>query len=117
MALEFLKTINIDSDTREQVAQAILSTKMPQKPTNQLENIICDGDLFHLGKADFREKGKLMHKEVELLYTIHISKKEWLKKDLLFFISCSIISNIISLLTIKFSIWLLLYFPEPNRNT
>lgn len=84
LAVAFLKTIKVDSDTTDQVVKAILSTKMPQKPTNLIENIICDGDLFHLGTEDFREKGKLMHKEVEFLYTIHISKKEWLKKDLLF---------------------------------
>ncbi|TKC10842.1 phosphohydrolase [Pedobacter polaris] len=84
LAIEFLKKIDVKADVRDQVMQVILSTKMPQRPTNQLENIVCDGDLFHLGTEDFRKKGKLMHKEVELLYNVDINKKEWRKKDIQF---------------------------------
>jgi predicted metal-dependent HD superfamily phosphohydrolase len=82
LAVEFLKDKNVAVDVVNEVRQVILSTKMPQKPTNLLESIICDADLFHLGGEDFRKKGKLMHQEVELLYNIKIDKKEWRKKDL-----------------------------------
>ncbi|RZL50576.1 MAG: phosphohydrolase [Pedobacter sp.] len=84
LAVEFLKKKDVAAGIRDQVMQVILSTKMPQRPTNQLENIVCDGDLFHLGTEDFRKKGKLMHKEVELLYNIDINKKAWRKKDIEF---------------------------------
>ena len=84
LAGDFLKEHEVPAEVRDEVAQAILSTKMPQKPTNQLENILCDGDLFHLGSENFRKKGKLMHKEVELLYNKDISKLEWRKKDIQF---------------------------------
>ncbi|WP_199136642.1 Pycsar system effector family protein [Pedobacter sp. ASV12] len=84
LAGNFLKEHEVPADVRDAVAQVILSTKMPQKPTNQLENILCDGDLFHLGGENFRKKGKLMHKEIELLYNKHISKIEWRKKDIAF---------------------------------
>lgn len=49
-----------------------------------MENILCDGDLFHLGTAEFKDKRKLMHKEVELLYNKDIGKNEWRKKDIEF---------------------------------
>ncbi len=84
LAGEFLKAQEVPAEVQDAVAQVILSTKMPQKPTNQLENILCDGDLFHLGNENFRKKGKLMHKEAELLYNKHISKMEWRKKDIAF---------------------------------
>lgn len=84
LAGEFLKKQEVSAEVQDAVAQVILSTKMPQKPTNQLENILCDGDLFHLGNENFRKKGKLMHKEAELLYNKHISKMEWRKKDIAF---------------------------------
>ncbi len=84
LAVEFLKKKEIPADVRDSVMEVILSTKMPQRPTNLLENIVCDGDLFHLGSEDFSEKRKLMHKEVELLYGIDISKKEWRVKDVEF---------------------------------
>ena len=82
LAIEFLKEKQVPADIRDAVMQVILSTKMPQRPTNQLENILCDGDLFHLGSADFGNKRKLMHKEMELLTNVKIGKNEWRKKDI-----------------------------------
>lgn len=84
LAVEFLKKNEVPADVRDVVMQVILSTKMPQRPTNQLENILCDGDLFHLGTEDFTNKRKLMHKEIELLYNTDIKKNEWRKKDIEF---------------------------------
>jgi predicted metal-dependent HD superfamily phosphohydrolase len=82
LAIEFLKVNNVPADIRDSVMQVILSTKMPQRPTNQLENILCDGDLFHLGTEDFTKKRKLMHKEIELLHHQSFGKNEWRKKDI-----------------------------------
>ncbi len=84
LAIEFLKQKNVTADVRDQVMQAILSTKMPQLPTSLLENILCDADLFHLGTKDFRKMGKLMHKEVGLIHNVDINKKSWRKKDIEF---------------------------------
>lgn len=82
LAMAFLKQKEVPADIRDAVMQVILSTKMPQRPTNQLENILCDGDLFHLGSTDFTKKRKLMHKEVELLHALKFSKDEWRRKDI-----------------------------------
>lgn len=84
IATEFLKKQDIPADVRDSVMQVILSTKMPQRPTNLLENILCDGDLFHLGTEEFAEKRKLMHKEVAMLYQVDIGKKEWRLRDVEF---------------------------------
>lgn len=84
LAIEFLKDKQVPADIRDAVMQVILSTKMPQRPTNKLENILCDGDLFHLGTPDFSNKRKLMHKEMEVLTNIKIGKNEWRKKDIEF---------------------------------
>jgi len=84
LAVEFLKKHDVPAAVRDSVMQVILSTKMPQRPTNLLENILCDGDLFHLGTEDFSKKRKLMHKEIELLYNKDIGKNEWRKKDIEF---------------------------------
>ncbi|WP_316737662.1 Pycsar system effector family protein [Pedobacter aquatilis] len=80
----FLENEKLPEEIRLKVSNAILSTRMPQKPTNLLENILCDADLFHLGTEDFRQKGKLMHKEAELIYNKDISKKEWRMDDVRF---------------------------------
>lgn len=84
LAVEYLKKQGIPADVRDSIMQVILSTKMPQRPTNLLENILCDGDLFHLGTEAFTEKRKLMHKEIALLYQVDSNKKEWRIKDIEF---------------------------------
>ena len=78
----YLKNKDIADDIREEVSNTILSTKIPQNPTNLLENILCDADLFHLGTEGFRDRGKLMHKEVELICEKKITKNEWRLKDI-----------------------------------
>ncbi|MDN3588785.1 DUF5706 domain-containing protein [Pedobacter aquatilis] len=80
----FLENENVSEEIRLKVSNAILSTKIPQKPTNLIEDILCDADLFHLGSEDFRQKGKLMHKEAELIYNKDISKKDWRVDDIRF---------------------------------
>ncbi|KQS38141.1 Pycsar system effector family protein [Pedobacter sp. Leaf194] len=84
LANTYLESLGVKADVREKVSAAILSTKIPQQPKNQLDNILCDADLFHLGTEDFRKKGKMMHKEAELIYGKDISKNEWRIKDIQF---------------------------------
>jgi HD superfamily phosphodiesterase len=84
LANQYLEEKGVTADVRSAVTNAILSTKTPQKPANLIESILCDADLFHLGLPDFREKGKLVHQEVALVYHKQISKSEWRKKDIEF---------------------------------
>ncbi|MCZ4223245.1 Pycsar system effector family protein [Pedobacter rhodius] len=84
LADTYLESLGVNKNVRAKVSAAILSTKIPQQPNNQLENILCDADLFHLGSEDFRQKGKLMHKEFELLSGKDVSKKAWRVKDIQF---------------------------------
>jgi len=84
LADKFLVEQQVGTEIREQVKSAILATKIPQSPKNQVDKIVCDADLFHLGLADFRKKGKLMHKEAELIHKKDISKLEWRKRDIQF---------------------------------
>ena len=58
---------HFDSLKIEKVINCILSTKMPQKPSNTLEEIICDADLFHLATEGFFDKSELLLHEITLL--------------------------------------------------
>ncbi|WP_231426131.1 MULTISPECIES: Pycsar system effector family protein [Pedobacter] len=84
LADKFLVEQEVAPEIRAQVKSAILATKIPQSPKNQIDKIVCDADLFHLGLPDFRKKGKLMHKEAELIHKKDISKLDWRKKDIQF---------------------------------
>lgn len=74
----------IPAEVIAKVQALILSTKMPQVPNNQMEEMLCDADLFHLGSADFSKTAKKMHAEIEHLYGSALSKQAWREKDLLF---------------------------------
>jgi predicted metal-dependent HD superfamily phosphohydrolase len=77
MAESFLKDNAVDQNTIDQVKGCIMATQMPQRPANLLEQIVCDGDLFHLGTKDFPELNKLMRKEAEERANKDIDKKDW----------------------------------------
>ena len=77
IANHFLKQQKVEAAVIDKIDACIIATKMPQKPTNQLEEILCDADLFHLGTDDFRDKSKLMRKELEACRHQGIDKDTW----------------------------------------
>jgi predicted metal-dependent HD superfamily phosphohydrolase len=77
LATHFLKQHKVEQPVIDKVAGCILATKMPQSPADLLQQIICDADLFHLGTDDFRDKNKLLRKEMEAIKKHDIDKDEW----------------------------------------
>ena len=82
MAAAFLNGTGVDAGAINAVRGCIMATQIPQKPTNLLENIVCDADLFHLGTDEFNERNKLMRKEAEAMQNRKISKDEWRKSTI-----------------------------------
>jgi predicted metal-dependent HD superfamily phosphohydrolase len=79
IASTFLRSLNIEEEIIQAIANCIMATKMPQNPKNKLEEIVCDADLYHLGTDLFSEKNKLMRREIETKKGIVIGKDEWRK--------------------------------------
>jgi hypothetical protein len=69
----------VDEETTTAVKNCIIATRIPQRPANLLEEIVCDADLYHFGTDDFPFQDKLMRKEAEALNHLHIDKDEWRK--------------------------------------
>jgi predicted metal-dependent HD superfamily phosphohydrolase len=80
---EFLVSNGVDEETTIAIKHCILATRIPQSPTNLLEEIVCDADLYHFGTDDFLFQDKLMRKETEALHHLHIDKEEWHKGTIL----------------------------------
>ncbi|HEY1114118.1 MAG TPA: Pycsar system effector family protein [Chitinophagaceae bacterium] len=76
-AEDFLKGQGVEEETVAAVTAAILATRVPQSPSNLLEEIVCDADLYHFGTDSFGERNRLLRKEMEAVYGIDISKEEW----------------------------------------
>jgi len=84
-AVNFLRSLHVEEQVIEKVQGCILATKMPQRPTTLLEEIVCDADLFHLGGETFKEKNKTMRKEAEALCSFKIDKYTWNRKTVSLF--------------------------------
>lgn len=73
----FLKEHNVTETVRQKVKGCIMATRMPQSPTNILEEIVCDADLFHWGSGAFDQRNQLMHQEAEQVANFKIPKSVW----------------------------------------
>lgn len=82
MAAAFLLDDGIKQEVIDEVKGCILATVLPQKPSNLLQQIVCDSDLFHFGTKDFPDRNKLMRKEMEQRHGEKIDKAEWRKNTI-----------------------------------
>lgn len=82
LAQNYLRSIAIDEEVTKQVIKCIMATRMPQKPETFLDQILCDGDLFHLGGDSFSEKSKALRKEAINISGDDISKHQWRQKTI-----------------------------------
>lgn len=65
------------------ICRLIMATKVPQKPSNLLEQIICDADLNYLGRVDFFDIADTLYQELKVKNRVK-NKKEWNEHQLKF---------------------------------
>ena len=65
LAREMLPKYNYSPEQIERICSIIMATKLPPRPTNLLENIICDSDLDYLGRSDFIPVSNTLYEELK----------------------------------------------------
>jgi adenylate cyclase len=65
LAKEMLPKFNYLPEHIDRICEIIMSTKLPPKPTNLLEEIICDSDLDYLGRSDFIPVSNTLYEELK----------------------------------------------------
>jgi adenylate cyclase len=65
LAKEMLPKYDYTPEQIERICSIILATKLPPRPTNLLENIICDSDLDYLGRSDFIPVSNTLYEELK----------------------------------------------------
>jgi adenylate cyclase len=65
LARNILPGYNYTAEQVELICSLIMSTKLPPKPTNLLENILCDSDLDYLGRTDFIPVSNTLFEELK----------------------------------------------------
>lgn len=77
LAARVLPEFRVSPQAIKVVAGLILATRMPQSPTNLLEEIIADADLDVLGREDFPVRNALLYQET-MLSGSALGPDEWL---------------------------------------
>lgn len=83
LAREYLPKFNYTNDQIEIICELIMATKLPPKPRNLLEKIMCDADLDYLGRTDFIPVSNTLYRELKEQNKIG-SLNDWNKLQLKF---------------------------------
>ena len=87
-SVEIMKRHLVEGDLTnleiERVMGMIMATKIPQTPTNPLEEIICDADVDYLGRDDFERISNSLKDEF-LVYGVIKSEADWNPLQIRFF--------------------------------
>lgn len=76
MARAALPEFGYTQEDIEAICGMIMATKIPQSPTNLLEEIICDADLDYLGRWDFYPIGQTLYQELNA-YQLIQGEQAW----------------------------------------
>jgi len=79
IAKAFLSENNYPEDKIEKVIGCIEATRIPQSPKNEIEQVLCDADLIHLGLEDFFEYSDLLKSEWETNGIVNANDAQWYK--------------------------------------
>lgn len=67
---EHLPRFGYQPEDIERICGMIMATKIPQSPSNLLEEILCDADLDYLGRDDFYTIGNSLFQELQAYHLI-----------------------------------------------
>ncbi len=85
LARAFLTERDYPENKIQKIEGCIMATKMPQKPTNLMEEVLCDADLHHLACSDYQEMADKMHREIEEVKGKKIDAELWNEMNFSFF--------------------------------
>lgn len=81
-AREFLEEQGYPDKGLEVITRCIMATRLPFQPEDQLEEIMCDADLSHLGKMIYWERCGRLRQELLTTKQILMSDKDWVKFEI-----------------------------------
>jgi predicted metal-dependent HD superfamily phosphohydrolase len=78
----FLNHENCERSFIDKVLECIRSTRFPQEPTNLLEQIICDADLYHFSKTNYNDYARRLREEWSLVLHKTFTDRDWNSQNL-----------------------------------
>ena len=83
IALESLPRYGYSSEEISTICRIIMATRLPQRPVDKLEEIICDADLHYLGTEKYNEIAAGLYEEFKRERIVK-NPKEWEQKEICF---------------------------------
>ncbi len=83
IAREILPEFNYTPEQIDRICSIIMATKLPPRPSDLLESIICDSDLDYLGRSDFIPVSNSLFEELKATNKMN-SLNEWNKMQVKF---------------------------------
>jgi len=84
LAKEMLPNFGYTEAQIDQVIELIEATKLPHKPKNQLEKMMCDADLDYLGRDDFYPIAETLRQELSEFGKFKGSDSDWYEMNIKF---------------------------------
>ena len=84
IAEKFLSAEGLAADKIDQVKACIMATKFLTEPTNLMEEVLCDADLVHIGKENYKERNELLREEIDNFKDVDVEQEDWVERELEF---------------------------------
>ena len=84
IALELLCIAGMPEEETALIIGCIGATRMPQRPKNKLEAVLCDADLAHLASIHFFDRSDLLRQEWDTILDKQYTDDGWLESCLQF---------------------------------
>ncbi len=81
-AVEFFSKHGLPEQDLDVITRCIMATKLPFRPKDLLEEIMCDADLSHLGKSIYWDRCGRLRQELLMSRSILMSEQEWIQFEL-----------------------------------
>ena len=81
MAADYLRSQGTEVQFIEEVVHCILATEVPQQPTSELAQILCDADLSGLGALDYEQRSENLRLERERMDEKSFPVRDWLRSE------------------------------------
>ena len=81
-AVDFFSMHQVPEQDLDVITRCIMATKLPFKPKDLLEEIMCDADLSHLGKEIYWDRCGRLRQELLMTRSILMSEQEWIQFEI-----------------------------------
>ncbi len=81
-AVSFLSKFDLPDQDLDLITRCIMATRLPFKPKDLLEEIMCDADLSHLGKQSYWDRTGRLRQELLLTRGKMMTEQDWVEFEL-----------------------------------